>query len=457
MWYLDFYSLWDILLVPLYAFAIIIVAYWWARKKQDEDPVYRFFVPGLFVKIIGGFLFTMVYTFYYTGGDCHAYFWSAKTLVNLFFKDPQPFFSIMVGNTTSENWSYFDYATGWPVESMYVRGGESFSVPRLMVPFSFLAFNHMLVANILLDTFAFIGIWKFFTIIAALYPSMQKKLAVAVFYVPSMVFWGSGIMKDTFALTATLWAVKNVFSIVEKKEKIFGNMVTLLINIFLLISIKPYIAVALVPCLGLAVSHQWIVKIKNQVLGLFLAPSLIGLGLLIGILSLSLISSRMGSYSSMEGIISKAQINQADLSRSEQYGTHKFDIGGFDASVSGMLIKAPRAIIAGIYRPFLWEAGSVVMLLSALENTVFLLLTIYILMYSGIKTIFRSILQEPYLVFALTFSLIFAFSVGLSTANFGALVRYKIPGIPFFVSTLVILYEKYKETKVLNESTLRPF
>jgi hypothetical protein len=37
------------------------------------------------------------------------------------------------------------------------------------------------------------------------------------------------------------------------------------------------------------------------------------------------------------------------------------------------------------------------------------------------------------------FSLIFAASVGITSANFGTLVRYKIPLIPFYLSGLYIL------------------
>jgi hypothetical protein len=61
--------------------------------------------------------------------------------------------------------------------------------------------------------------------------------------------------------------------------------------------------------------------------------------------------------------------------------------------------------------------------------------------------LFRMIGSDHYLLFAFIFSLIFSFSVGISTANFGALVRYKIPALPFFVSALLILYSKYKEMK----------
>jgi hypothetical protein len=42
------------------------------------------------------------------------------------------------------------------------------------------------------------------------------------------------------------------------------------------------------------------------------------------------------------------------------------------------------------------------------------------------------------------FSLFFAFSVGLSTPNFGALARLKIPCLPFFVASLFALRHLYE-------------
>ena len=39
----------------------------------------------------------------------------------------------------------------------------------------------------------------------------------------------------------------------------------------------------------------------------------------------------------------------------------------------------------------------------------------------------------------------FAFTVGLATANFGALVRYKIPILPFLVATLFVTLNKVQE------------
>jgi hypothetical protein len=39
------------------------------------------------------------------------------------------------------------------------------------------------------------------------------------------------------------------------------------------------------------------------------------------------------------------------------------------------------------------------------------------------------------------------FSVGLASANFGALVRYKIPALPFLVAMVFIMLDKYTNYK----------
>ena len=63
--------------------------------------------------------------------------------------------------------------------------------------------------------------------------------------------------------------------------------------------------------------------------------------------------------------------------------------------------------------------------------------------------IFKYLFTHHLLTFSLFFSLFFAFSVGLSTSNFGSLVRYKIPSIPYFVASMYIIqYLKLRELKM---------
>ena len=50
--------------------------------------------------------------------------------------------------------------------------------------------------------------------------------------------------------------------------------------------------------------------------------------------------------------------------------------------------------------------------------------------------------KDPNLVFCLVFSIIFAFAVGISSYNFGALSRYKIPCLPFYATFCDIIIQQ---------------
>jgi hypothetical protein len=370
---------------------------------------------------------------------------------NLLFKAPHVYFSIMGGNTSSENWSFYDINTGYPPTEMFRRGGGTFAVCRFMSPFMLLSFNYLSIGLIILDCFAFIGIWKFYLMLCKLYPGNDKIMAFPVLFVPSLVFWGSGIMKDTFVFSSTLWLVVNIHRIFLERKNMISNTVLMAFNIFIILTLKAYVLVALIPCLGLSIGHMQVERIRNRFVAAILAPMIIIIGLIVGAMALSFLSSSMGSYSSVDNILTKAQINQKDLIRTEQYGTNSFNIGEFEPTIGGMLSKAPQAIMAGLFRPYLWEARNPVMLITGLENTAILLLFLYILFKLGRKDTLRHLRKDHYLLFCFMFSMMFAFMVGLTTGNFGALVRYKIPGIPFFLTGLVVLWLRMTESKKEKE------
>jgi hypothetical protein len=55
------------------------------------------------------------------------------------------------------------------------------------------------------------------------------------------------------------------------------------------------------------------------------------------------------------------------------------------------------------------------------------------------KKLVRTLLDNPYLIFLLSYTILFSLLVGLSTSNFGALVRFKIPFLPSFVCAILLI------------------
>ncbi len=157
----------------------------------------------------------------------------------------------------------------------------------------------------------------------------------------------------------------------------------------------------------------------------------------------------MGKFS-IEQISKTAQITESDL-KQDYYGGHSFDIGNFEPTPAGYLKVFPKAFVAGAYRPFIWESGNIVMIMSSLENTFLLFLTLLIFIRNSPYNILKRLFKEPLLFFSFSYSVFFAFAVGLTTANFGALVRFKIAYLPFFVACLYILSRKEKKAEYVIE------
>lgn len=116
-----------------------------------------------------------------------------------------------------------------------------------------------------------------------------------------------------------------------------------------------------------------------------------------------------------------------------------------------MLKKFPQAVVVTLFRPFPWEARKVIVLLSALEALAFVYFTIKAFRKKGIGKTFGLVMKDPNLLFCLIFSLIFAFAVGISSYNFGALSRYKIPCLPFFGAFLMIVLNYDRSTASVKQ------
>jgi hypothetical protein len=213
-----------------------------------------------------------------------------------------------------------------------------------------------------------------------------------------------------------------------------------------MISLKPYIFVALLPGTLIWVVFNRIQKIDNQIIRVLSAPIIIMIGIVIGTLVFSQTTDQLGDYGSIDTVLEKAVVTQDDLKR-EAYEGNSFDIGTFDPSISGVLKKAPIAIFSGLFRPTLLEVNNIVMLISASENTVLMIFLIFMLFRVGLISFVRYVFTKPMVMFSFVFAIFFSFAVGLTTSNFGSLVRYKIPALPFLLASLfMVRYHSFEDS-----------
>jgi len=443
---MEHYSLVDFIVSPFYLFLILFFANRHAKNKRLTDNSYRYFLPGLSVKIIGGIMLALVYTIYYPGGDTIQYFKDAVVLKKLMFFDLNNFWTALTSKPSFNNLTLFNSDTGYP---SYINDTKTWTVVRLVFFLNLIAFDSFLTSTILCATVSFFGIWKLYKTFQEEFNSLDREMAIAFLFIPSVFFWGSGILKDTFTLGALGLMVYCLNQFFFKKKVSLFNILGVILPLILILSIKAYIVVGLLPAIIVTVFQNYSLKIKAPVLRILVIPILAFGGTFLGYLFMSLLGESLGEYK-LENILNKAVITQRDL-KMDYYQGNSFDIGDFDATLPDIISKFPIAVFSAIFRPLIIESNNTVMFISGLENLILLLFTVRVLFSLRVIGLPGQLLKNHLLIFAFVFALFFSFSVGLTTSNFGSLVRYKIPGIPFFVASMYLL--RYFYWKEKTEST----
>lgn len=429
-------ALWEYLLGLFY---LVVLYIFFARRKRigiKAAPEYKYFLWGLFAKVFGGLVFSLIYFYYYKGGDTISYFYSAVSMSKLAAIDPEGFFTVLFGKIEPSKRNFFTTETGWPFGYVYFDP-RTFFVIRFIAPLVFVSLNSYLITTLLLASISYIGVWKCYRTVVSYYPSLMDKFAIAFLFMPSIIFWGSAILKDTFTFSATCWFIHSLDEIVFKRRSIWANTVALILCAVVVIVVKPYIFMVLFPVSLLWVFHSRITNIKSMLVKFIFVP--IGGVLVLGATAYTLTSleDSLDKFS-MDKALRTIEVSQEDLTRSDQYGSNYFEIGELDGTWAGVFSKFPIAVNAALFRPYIWESRSVVILLSALENFWLLIMALGTL-FKARTFLVRVIFGESRVMFFTLFAISFAFVVGVTTPNFGALVRFKIPMIPFFVSAMYLI------------------
>ncbi|MFM7079028.1 MAG: hypothetical protein ACKOYC_04465 [Bacteroidota bacterium] len=376
------------------------------------------------------------------------YFHDATLISKLIFSNPPGFFEILFNGNTPETRYVFTAETGYPIYD----DKPTFFVARISSPIVFFSGGSFIVTTLIFALFSFFGNWRLFKVFTYEFPELSKEMAISTLFIPSVFFWGSGLLKDTITLSCIGFYTYSFYMIFIKREKIFSNAFVIFIASYLILMIKPYIIFALLPGSIIWIVNKYVIDIKNTVIKYLTGPFLLLVGVGGGYLLLANMSDLLGVYS-LESVLDRAVVTNTDL-KADYYKGNSVDIGDFEATVPSMLSKAPAAINLALFRPYVWEANNLVMFLSGLECLIVLFFTLRILFKARLFGAFPIVYKNHLLSFAIIFSLFFAFSVGISTSNFGSLVRYRIPVLPFFIASMYILGYLNEKNKKEREGNL---
>ena len=447
---MQYITLTDFILLPIYLFVVFIFASYFKNKYYPKDhPLRPYFMPAFAFKIVGAILLGIIYQYYYKGGDTLNY-WRQTDIINSSFSDSiGTWFRLITGSAEIYDVDVYKYTTQF---YWYGRSSPEYLISIIGAIIGLFTMTTYLPTAVIFAALSFIGVWKMYVVFTKLYPRLTKQMAWAFLFIPSVIFWGSGFMKDTITLSCIGWVTHFFYRIFFENRKLLLNSALALFVIYVIYIIKSYIVMAFLPAVLLWGLGLLSYKIKDTRLIIFVryflyASAIAGIALIGGKLE----AEMFGEYN-VESVAYKSFVTRDYLYRvsNEQDGSG-YTLGDFDPTLLGMLEQAPAGVNVTLFRPYLWEARKPIVMISAIESLLYLVFTIVAIVRNNPIRVVQRILADETLQFCLIFTLIFAFAVGISTSNFGSLVRYKIPCLPFYTAFLVILFYPPKQELSLRK------
>ncbi|MBU6158037.1 MAG: hypothetical protein KGP35_03285 [Bacteroidetes bacterium] len=272
--------------------------------------------------------------------------------------------------------------------------------------------------NVILYNFlTYFGIIAFIRVMADLFKVKTEWIALGTFLIPSFLFWTSGIHKDGLVFSCISLIAYQFHFYLLRKEKILRSVFLILLWLILLLPLRNYVVLTLIPALF---AGYWSAQTTRRKWLPFLVVSAAGAIL----------------FFNTQYIFPSLNFPATIVIRHKEF----LALGGnsllpqplLASSFKSFVLQTPYALNHVLFRPYLTECFNFNYLLSALE-----IWTIWAMVLVWIYKKHRSIRQHPTILFFCLLAGIMLLLTGYIVPQLGAIVRYRSIYLPFFVTPLL--------------------
>jgi hypothetical protein len=374
-------------------------------------------------KVISGFIMWAIYTFYYTDtstGDMHNYFSDAQILFNTFKDSPGKLLLATTGINDFES----SYGSAYLSMKFWYRqyNDSFFNETHLMIRFNaflmIFSSQNFHVHTIFMAFISFIGLMFIYKSLLPIFSGKVLWLMPCVMLTPSLMFWSSGMIKEPLVVLGLGLILYPAFIARQSLPKrlicaALGLFILLFTKFYVLFCIVPPLVAYLIPAPG---KSPKAIIIKHAAIAVFT-------------LTFAFCAPLMSPTLNFSGMLVNKQ--NAFLNVAELWNAGSFtNIPRLTGTFTDILIKAPLGFYNTLFKPLPMEVNNPLLLAAFLENILIFVIIFYCIWNATKAAILQNI---NFILFAGFYVILLFCIIGLTTPVIGALVRYKIVGIPFLL------------------------
>jgi len=376
----------------------------------------------LLVKILAGFIYVFVSKNYISGGDIFNYYNDSLIIYDEILQGN--FFNYLQLTFGRNNVSITDNISLTIDKMGFWYDTPSYFMVRLNALFNLLSFGQSIYINSIFFSFlSFIASLTLAQLFQKLFKYHSNWITYVIFLSPSLLFWTSGMHKESVSVFLVSCFLFSFFQIMHQKK--YKYIIQLLICAFILTKTRFFILGLFIP--PLIAYSIWITKPKIRPIYIF---SIVAILVLI---STYLVPQLFHTANLVDAIIYKKELYE-----SLGTGNTAISLGEYSKSYWGIFQKIPQALFNSIVRPHFLDIHSFFLLSASIESFILSVLLVSSLFYiKNLNTKKRAIV-----LLVLFFSLSYLTLTGLIVPNLGAILRYRsvalfilIPTIAYLLST----------------------
>lgn len=419
----------EIMMILLY----FLLFAWIIQKSRffKSCSLPKYFLLSVFtIKVLAGIAMAFIYTHYYpirAEADIFKYFDDSKIMYDSLKENPEDFFRMISGMYGGKDY-YYMHTYYYEMNNWYKEyEGETFNDTHTIIRFNAVArifsFGIYQVHTIFVCFLVMIGLVFMYKSFENHFTGKKLLLAIALFLLPSVVFWGSGVLKEALLLFAMGIFIYCVFELIKINFKwyIFAGIG---FSFFLLIFLKIYALLILLPAIA-AYAINRSRQIKFPVISYLICFVLA----LVIALNFTLLKE---NFDVLRILATKQQdfINHAR----ELNSNSLIDISPLEPTLISFMRNSPIALFNTFTRPYIFESGNPLMILAGIENLGMALLLIL--------AVYRRDRISPenknLFYFLIFYAMIMFILIGLVAPVTGAMVRYKIPALGMMAAAFIL-------------------
>lgn len=413
--------------LPLFYILVFSFIIWKVNFFKSESIPTFFPTAAFLVKIFVGIILTLIYTYYYPNrntADIYKYFDDSKIMYDAFYSNFSDFAKMLIGlgnDSTYFNENYYDKMNWWYRQSVGNIYNDSHVIIRFNTLVRFFSFGNFYVHTVFMCFLSFIGCMALYKAFSIFIKNKEKQLFVGIFFLPSVLFWSSGVLKEGILLFTIGILLFSFFSITVLKNKTILNYTILSFSLLLLFYLKFYVLASLTPAL-----IAFAINKKNTALNY----------LFVFAIYITCISTLSLFFSELNPLILLKEKQQAFLALAQKENAGSF-LNEFtlDGTLLSIIKSIPYAIKNTFLLPIFFLSKSSIEFIAAIENLFLQLFFITALLHKK-KMDF---MERNFVWMGISFSVLLFLLIGISTPILGAIVRYKTPALPFIFAVLLLL------------------